>query len=313
MKWYYLLLIYSFIIHAGKSESGVGTNFGTHMMFASAQAEDSLIEKGATLQTVSKDFKFTEGPAVDKKGNVFFTDQPNDKIWKYDTKGKLSIFLEKTGRSNGMHFDRKGNLLACADEKNELWSISPRKKITVLVKDLNGLRLNGPNDLWVDLNGGIYFTDPYYQRAYWQHKAPDIKEQNVYFLAKGKTQPVAVTNDLLQPNGIVGTPDGKYLYVSDIKDRKTYRYAINKDGSLSGKHLLIEQGSDGMTLDHKGNIYLTGNGVMIYDQTGARIGKIEIPSKWTANVCFAGKDRKLLFITASEAVYTLRMQVHGVE
>jgi gluconolactonase len=283
------------------------------MLIQKDKAEDSLVAKGATLQTISKDFKFTEGPAVDKKGNVFFTDQPNDKIWKWDTKGKLSLYMDKTGRANGLHFDRKGNLLACADEKNELWSISPRKKVSVLIKDLNGLRLNGPNDLWVDLNGGIYFTDPFYPRPYWQHKTPDIKEQNVYFLARGTSQPVAVTNDLLQPNGIVGTPDGKYLYVSDIKDRKTYRYIINKDGTLSGKHLLIEQGSDGMTLDHKGNIYLTGSGVTIYDSTGVKLQKIEVPSKWTGNVAFAGKDRKLLFITASEAVYTLAMQVHGVE
>ncbi len=283
------------------------------MIPGAKSGEDSLIANGATLQLVSSQFKFTEGPAVDKKGNIFFTDQPNDKIWKYSTDGILSLFMENTGRSNGLYFDRKGNLIACADEKNELWCISPKKKITVLVKDLNGLRLNGPNDLWVDPKGGIYFTDPYYQRPYWDHKTPDIKEQKVYFLPKGKKELIAVAEDLMQPNGIVGSADGKYLYVADIKANKTYRYLVNKDGSLSEKKLLMEQGSDGMTLDNKGNIYLTGKGVTVYNSEGVKINTIEVPSKWTANICFGGKDRKLLFITASESVYTLAMQVHGVE
>ena len=74
----------------------------------------------------------SEGPAVDRRGNVFFTDQPNDAIWQYDTAGRLSLFMQPAGRANGLYFDRRGNLLACADEHNQLWSISPAKKVTVL-------------------------------------------------------------------------------------------------------------------------------------------------------------------------------------
>jgi gluconolactonase len=221
--------------------------------------------------------------------------------------------MENAGRSNGLSFDPKGNLLACADEKNELWCISPKKKVTVLIKDLNGLRLNGPNDLWVHPKGGIYFTDPFYLRPYWTHKEPDIKEQKVYYLPKKSKVPIAVADSLMQPNGIVGTPDGKYLYVSDLKAGKTYKYLVNKAGDLSEKKLFIEQGSDGMALDNRGNIYLTGKGVTVFNREGLQIAKIDVPSKWTANVCFGGKDRKLLFITASESVYTLAMQVNGVE
>jgi gluconolactonase len=285
---------------------------GENNFFTIAQ-DDILIAPGATLQLISSQFSFTEGPSVDKKGNVFFTDQPNDKIWKYDTDGKLSAFLDKTGRSNGTYFDHKGNLLTCADEKNEIWSIDPKGKVTVLLKDFEGHRFNGPNDLWEDLQGGIYFTDPYYQRPYWDRKTPDIKGEKVYYLPKGKKEAVVVADDLLQPNGIVGTPDGKYLYVADIKDNKTYRYIINKNGSLQDKKLLIKQGSDGMTLDNKGNIYLTGNGVTVYNKDGKMLTHITIPSKWTANVCFGGKKRNILFITASESVYTLEMNVKGVE
>lgn len=270
-----------------------------------------LIKPGATLQKVSDQFRFTEGPAVDKKGNIFFTDQPNDKIWKYDIKGKLSVFMDKSGRSNGLYFDEKGNLIACADEKNELWSISPEKKVTVLLNSFNGLKFNGPNDLWIDKKGGIYFTDPYYQRDYWQRKKPDMDAQQLYYLAKGTQEVVVADAGFVRPNGIVGSRDGKWLYVADIGADKTYKYQIDNDGSLSNRQLFVSQGSDGMTLDSKGNLYLTGKGVTIYDPLGNRIGNIPVPSGWVGNVCFGGKDRRTLFITASESVYTLLMQVRG--
>lgn len=284
-----------------------------HVVKSFLQQQDSVVAKGAVLKKISDQFNFTEGCSVDKKGNIFFTDQPNDKIWKYGTDGKLSVFLDKTGRSNGTYFDHKGNLLTCADEKNEIWSITPAGKVTVVLNNLNGLHFNGPNDLWIDDKGGIYFTDPYYQRPYWARKGPEIKGEKVYYLPKGKKQPIVVADDLLQPNGIVGTPDGKNLYVADIKANKTYRYVIDKNGELSDKQLIIEQGSDGMTLDEKGNVYLTGNGVTIYNQEGRKLLNIPVPSKWTANVCFGGKDRKTLFITASESVYTIEMNVKGIE
>jgi gluconolactonase len=263
---------------------------------------------------VSKQFKFTEGPATDKAGNVFFTDQPNDKIWKYGTDGQLSVFMENSGRSNGLYFDQKGNLLSAADEHNQLWSISPKGKVTVLLKDYEGKKLNGPNDLWVHpTSGGIYFTDPYYQRPYWERKSPEITGQKVYFLPKGKKVPVIVDDNLEQPNGIIGTPDGQLLYVADIKAKKTYRYRIGADGKLTDRQLFVEQGSDGMTIDNQGNIYLTGKGVTVYSPQGQKIQQIDVPAGWTANVTFGGKDRNVLFITASEAVFTLPMQVKGVQ
>lgn len=273
-----------------------------------------VVAPGAQLKQVSKQFAFTEGPAVDKKGNIFFTDQPNDKIWKFDTDGQLSLFMDKTGRSNGLYFDKKGNIISCADAKNELWSITPDKKVTVVMPgSLDGKGYNGPNDLWIDPKGGIYFTDPYYQRDYWERKSMEMDGMKVYYLAKGKSQPVVADDKLVQPNGIVGTPDGKHLFVADIRDNKTYKYDINKDGSLSNRQLFVSQGSDGITLDEKGNLYITGRGVTIYDPSGRKIANIPVPSRWVGNVCFGGKDRKTLFITASESVYTLDMKVKGVE
>ncbi len=263
---------------------------------------------------VSKEFKFTEGPSPDKKGNIFFTDQPNDKIWKYDTEGKFSVFVDKTGRSNGTYFDKKDNLITCADEKGQILSINRKGKITVLLNDLGGKQLNGPNDLWIDKKGGIYFTDPYYQREYWTRKKSDLDGQRVYYLAKGAQQPTIIASDLTQPNGILGTPDGKAIFIADIKGNKTYKYSINPDGTLSNKQLFASQGSDGMTMDASGNIYFCSTGgVHVYDPEGKKIGMIPVRAGWTANACFGGKDRDILFITASDSVFTLKMKVRGVE
>jgi gluconolactonase len=272
-----------------------------------------IIADGATLQKVSDQFSFTEGPAVNKKGDIYFTDQPNDRIWKYDAGGRLSIYMEKAGRSNGLYFDRQGNLVACADEKNELWSISPKGKKTILLSSLDGKKFNGPNDLWIAPSGGIYFTDPYYQRDYWERKKPDIEGMKVYYLPKGAKQPVVADDKLVQPNGIVGTADGRTLYVADIRDNKTYKYTINADGSLSNRQLFVSMGSDGMTLDENANLYLSGKGVTVFNSSGNKIAFIPVPSRWVGNVCLGGRDRRTLFITASESVYTLRMKVKGIE
>src|SRR5262249_48350126 len=139
-----------------------------------ANAEETpILAPGAKVEKLSSAFEFTEGPAVNNRGEVFFTDQPNNRIMKWTAKEGFSTYLQPCGRANGMYFDRKGNLLACADEKNELWMIEPSKKVTVLVKDYQGKPLNGPNDLWVRPDNGLYFTDPYYQRPYWKRTAKE--------------------------------------------------------------------------------------------------------------------------------------------
>jgi len=277
-------------------------------------AESTVLAPGATLKLLGDGYLFTEGPSADKAGNVYFTDQPNDRIVRWDAAtGTLSDWMKPSGRANGTYFDTAGNLLTCADEKNQLWSVAPDRKVTVLVSDLGGKLLNGPNDLWIRPDGGLYFTDPLYKRPYWQ-RSPEshLTGQHVYFLAKGGT-PRAVATDLVQPNGIIGTPDGKTLYVADIGAGKTYAYDIQSDGSLAGKRLFCESGSDGMTLDTEGNVYLTGKGVLVFDRTGKRIEQVTVPQGWTANVTFGGPNRDLLFITAGTAVYGIQMRVKGAQ
>jgi gluconolactonase len=283
------------------------------LIIMSISAKAQLFNQDS-LKLISKQFSFTEGPAVDKTGDIYFTDQPNNTIWKYSSEGKLSLFKKKAGRSNGLYFDKTGALLACADEHNELWSIAKNGKVDVLLSHVGGRKLNGPNDLWADSKGGIYFTDPYYQRDYWSRKNSELDGEKVYYLPPGKGGAVKVVADnLVKPNGIVGSPDGKFLYVADIQRNKTYRFTIAANGSLSKQTEIINQGSDGMTLDHKGNIYLTGKGVSIFSPAGILIGQIAVNEPWTANVCFGGKNRNQLFITASTAIYTIPMKTRGVE
>jgi gluconolactonase len=272
-----------------------------------------VIVPDAKVEKLADTFAFTEGPAADPKGNVYFTDQPNDKIYVWSTEGKLSVFLAGCERSNGTYFDADGlSLLACADLHNRIVSIDPNGKITVLVENYNGKKLNGPNDLWRDTKGGIYFTDPFYRRKYWDD--PDMRQdcQCVYYLAPDRKTLTRVIIDLVQPNGIIGTADGKLLYVADIAAGKTYVYTINPDGSLANKKLFCPLGSDGMTIDNEGNVYLTGKGVTIFNAAGEKIEHIDINEPWTANVCFGGKDQDTLFITASKSLYAVKMQTRGV-
>ncbi|MDF2190407.1 SMP-30/gluconolactonase/LRE family protein [Paraflavitalea sp. CAU 1676] len=280
---------------------------------STGSAPATPVAPGAQPVLVSKQFSFTEGPAVDKAGNIFFTDQPNDKIWKYDTEGKLSLFLDKTGRANGLYFDRKGQLIACADANNELWSITPEGKSTILMDNYQGKKMNGPNDLWIDKTNGIFFTDPYYQRDYWTRKTPELDKMHVYYLAAGTRTPVVVADSFARPNGIVGSKDGKIMYVADIGAGKIYKYTVEKDARLTNRTLFASQTADGITLDNQGNLYAAGNGVTVYNPKGEKIQHIPIPEKWTANLCFGGPKRDVLFITASTAVYTLQMQVKGIE
>lgn len=289
----------------------IAYGFATTSPAQSDNDASAVIAPGAKLVKLAGDFKFTEGPTADKEGNVLFTDQPNNRIMKWSVDGKLSTFLQPAGRANGMFFDALGNLIACADEKAELWSIAPDGKHTVLAHEYEGKIINSSNDVWVRPDQGLYFTDPFYKREWWDYDKPPQGTEQVYFLSADRKTLKRVTTDLAQPNGIIGTPDGKTLFVADIKAGKTYAYDIQPDGTLTNKRLRCELGSDGMTLDAEGNLYLTGKGVTVFDKTGQKITNIPVPENWTANVSFGGKDHKTLFITASTSLYSIKMKNRG--
>jgi gluconolactonase len=276
----------------------------------------SPLEPGAKLERLPGTYSFTEGPCADAEGNVYFTDQPNDRIHRWGLDGKVTVFLEKAGRSNGMNFTPGGILVACADDLNELWAIDPRASDPrasrrIIAREFGGKPLNGPNDVYVMADGGMYLTDPLYERNYWKPGVERQDREEVYYLAPGASGLVRATSDLVKPNGIIGTPDGSTLYVADIGANETWRYRIMADRTLAGKTLFCSLGSDGMTIDAAGNLYLTGRGVTIFDKDGKKIGNVPVRENWTSNVSFGGADRKWLFITASLHVYRIRTSVAG--
>jgi hypothetical protein len=132
--------------------------------------------------------------------------------------------------------------------------------------------------------------------------------EHVYYLSPDRKKIVRVIDDMVRPNGIIGTADGRKLYVTDHGGGKTFSYTINDDGTLSNKTLFAPEGSDGMTIDNEGNVYLTTRVVAVYNKEGEKIEEIEIPER-PANVCFGGKDRKTLFVTARTSLYSIKMRV----
>lgn len=265
-----------------------------------------LVADGGKVEKLADGFIFTEGPAVDADGNVFFTDIPNSRIHRWSTDGKLSTFRENTGRANGLFFDRDGNLLCCEGGARQLTSVTPEGKVTVLANDYDGKKLNSPNDLWIDPQGGIYFSDPRYGDM------SDLEQDgfHVYYLSPDRKKLTRVVDDMVKPNGVLGTKDGKLLYVADAGDGKTYVYKILGSGQLGERKLIAPVGSDGMTLDEHGNLYLTRGAVRVYSPSGESLGTIEVP-EGPANVVFGGKDRKTLFITARKGFYAIPMKVRG--
>jgi gluconolactonase len=268
----------------------------------------SVVAEGAKVEKLAGGFKFTEGPAADAKGNIFFTDIPSNRIHKWTLDGKLITFKQDSGGANGLFFDKKGNLLVCEGGRRRLVSIKRNGMKKVLADKYDNKQLNSPNDLWADAKGGIYFTDPRYGDRGGMEQGCEC----VYYLLPNRKKLIRVIDDLVQPNGIIGTADGKTLYVADYSGDKTFEYSINKDGTLSNKKLFAPEGSDGMTIDNKGNIYLTNKTVAVYNKNGEKIDTIEVPEP-PSNVCFGGKDRRTLFITARTSLYSVRTRAASGE
>ena len=271
-------------------------------------AESGLIAPGAEVIEVQGGFGFLEGPVSDAVGNLYFTDIDNNRLHKLAPTGNLSSFHEPSNRANGLTLDLDGGLLICEQEAGRLVKMDGSGNITVVADGYQGKPFNSPNDAWVHPSGSIYMTDPRYQ-----YPVGSLAQDGeyVYRISADHQQVSAIITDIPKPNGVVGTEDGQTLYIASTELRKVFRYDIASNGEVSNRTEFADQGSDGMTLDENGNVYLTWvGGVSIRNPAGEEIEFIET-EQMPANVGFGGRDGRTLFMTSRTSLYSLQMNVEA--
>lgn len=272
--------------------------------------ELNLFDSPVEVFIVADGFRFAEGPAVNSQGDLYFSDIPNSKAYKWTAEGGLEVVRDNTAGGNGLYISRNDELFTCETKSRQITRMKNNGVIDIVTNEYEGRKYNKPNDLWIHPDGGIYFTDPSYYM-----KEEDIEQdaEAVYLIPAGGGSVSRVTGHLTRPNGIVGTADGHTLYVVSDTVHQTWKYRINEDGSLDQKELFVENGHDGLTLDEGGNLYIANRdnlSVDIYDPQGRFLDSIIFPEP-PSNVCFAGKKRNILFVTAVTSVYGIKMNVSG--
>lgn len=278
----------------------------TLFFYGSTQAQD-LVEQGAEVELLNDTFTFTEGPIADAAGNVYFSDIPANRIHVWTVSGELETFRENSNSANGLFFDAEWQLHA-AEGGGRITRMDDMAEVTVVTDNYEDAPYNSPNDLWIDSHGGIYFTDPRYGN---ESNLPQ-PGYYVYYLAPGESQAEIIIDNLERPNGIIGTRDGETLYVADHGGNRTYAYNIESPGELGEPRVIARQGSDGVTLDENGNLYLTeGRNINIYSSLGQPLQTLTFPMA-PANMTFGGPNRDILFVTARRHLYALPMNVRGM-
>lgn len=291
---------------------------------ATLQAADApkrvLLDEAFGVKKVVTGCKFTEGPVVDAAGNLFFSDGPNDRIVKLTPDGKVSDFRKPCGRANGLTLDGQGRLVLCQSGGpgggRRVTRLEADGSETVLAAEFAGKPFNAPNDLTVDRQGRIYFTDP----NFGDPKDAQQPVAGVYRIdAPGKVE--LVIRDLQKPNGIVITPDNHTLYVSDRGTQKLHRYAVDPQGDLKPDGILYDfapdRGVDGMRLDEEGNVWAAAGkdqttGLFVVSKRGELLLHKPMP-EFSTNLAFGGPERRDLYFTASTSVYHLRTTIAGAK
>ncbi len=273
------------------------------------QGEPFLVPEGAEVNKLFGGFRFVEGPAADRDGNVFFTDIPNNRIYKIGAEGALSVFREKSGGANGLMFDAENRLVACEGglDYRRVTRTEADGSVTVLAERFEGKRLNSPNDLTIACDGGIYFTDP----RYGDRGGMEQPVEGVYHIAPDGMI-TRVIGDFVRPNGILLSIDNRILYVMDEGANEVYAYTVQADASVTaGRKLADVPAPDGLTMDVQGNLYIAAQaGIVVLSPEGEQLATIPTPAR-PCNSTFAGKDSKTLYITAGNAIYTIRMNIRG--
>ncbi|MEX2186738.1 MAG: SMP-30/gluconolactonase/LRE family protein [Pirellulales bacterium] len=308
-------------------------------------AEDIFADGGAVR--IEGSVAFVEGPAWHASGNVYFTDPGNNRIMRRDPKGVLHVFRQPSGGANGLVFDGQGRLIACegAGEggNRRVTRTELDGTITVLADKFAGHRFNSPNDVTIDADGRIYFTDPRYGPRYGPRD--DIEQldaagkpiEGVYRIDPDGSVARVIAGEVERPNGLATSPDGKWLYVVDNQNstrdgnRKLWRFALD-DGAvdLKSRKLLHDfgrgRGGDGMEVDSEGRLYVAAGynvaneplesadvaaGVYVFTPEGKQAGFVPIKMDMVTNCCFGGADGKTLFITAGHTLWSVRVTTPG--
>ncbi|MDF1737723.1 MAG: DUF1080 domain-containing protein [Verrucomicrobiales bacterium] len=267
--------------------------------------EGPLVKEGAEFRKLAGDFKFTEGPALSPDGKIFFNDIPNERTHIFDPEsGETTIFREPSGRANGLFFTPAGALISCEGGNRKVTRTDYAGKVTVLADKYDGKKLNSPNDVVPDGIGGFYFSDP----RYGNEDDMELDVQAVYYLdRKGKITQVA--SDLPKPNGVILSPDGETLYVADTSAEKIFAYDVTAPGKIENKREFADTGSDGMSVDKLGNIYITQVDIVAFAPDGKEVLRLTPPEK-PANCLLTGKT---LYVTARTGFYAIDLEVEGVQ
>ncbi|MBT4866966.1 MAG: SMP-30/gluconolactonase/LRE family protein [Planctomycetaceae bacterium] len=308
--------------------------------FHSVALPPDVVENDAAVEPATS-IAFTEGPAANAQGHVYFSDIANNRIMRFDSaNGSLEVFREPSGRANGLLFDAQGRLLAC--EGNEWGDDDGNRRLTrtdlstgectVLTERFDGARYNAPNDVAACSSGFIFFTDP----CYHDRNRMEMEHESVYRISPDGEVTRAISQpDIQRPNGIALSPDEKVLYLVDScptigGNRKIWAFDLADSGEVSNQRVVFDfapgRGGDGMAVDQQGTLYIAAGiarprgphetadvppGIWIVSSAGELRGRIPIPEDVLTNITFGGDDLRTLYITAGKTLFSVRVTVPG--